>query len=299
MDPNLWFDISRIVLIVAGLFTAIGGYGVLHFGNINSQNQNEKIAESNRIAALANGEAAEANKVSAIANRDAENAKLKATNAEAKSIENENRSKTLEIELEKEKQKTIKAEQELNKLKKETENIKIETDRIRTLEIYLIATFQGEFVKPPGNSEFLNVNSIGAGLSLDIDEQAIVKFKPNSLIKSNQLGENAIQYQVRYQPIDLLKLNTLPIERLTEVHKVSIRVQQQLTKTTYLTDFVPTAKSRYDIVVIINGIETLNFNAIEKGLGDFLSQEKQQIEVKQIFEDSYIQYKAKTGRDDN
>lgn len=298
MDPIFWFDVSRIVLIIAGLSTALGGYGVLHFGKINSQNQNEKIAESNRIAAVANQDAAEANKVSAVANRDAAKAKLRASNAEAKSLENENKNKTLEISLQKEKQKTIKAQQELINLKKETQNIKLETDRIKSIRVVLIASYHGEFEELSDNSTYTNFNSIDAKLEMKINKNAIVTFLPQSNITSQKVNENLIQYRINYTPIDILNVNTLPIRKLTEIDNVLIRVQQQIKGTLPFKGFTQNENSRYDLIVIINGIEALNFYSIEKESGEFLNLEEQTIIVGDLFKNIYTNYKVRTGRDD-
>jgi len=296
MDPIFWFDVSRIILISAGLFTAVGGYGVLHFGRINSLNQNTEIAASTKVAAMANKDAAEANRIAAIANKDAETAKLQANKAQSKTIENENTSKSLSIQLEKEKQKTIQAKRELDELKKETQNIKIETDRIRTIEIYLLATFQGEFDKSLSNG--IHSPPYGAKLSLEINNSKVISFVPGSNMQSKKISENSIQFQIDFVPIDMLSVNRLPIEKLNEIESMQISVSQELLKTSTMEGFKQSELIRYEMMVVINGIETLILNTTEKKIGDFAASKNQIIGVNSIFKDAYTSYKNKTGRND-
>ena len=131
MDPIFWFDFSRITLIVASLIAAIGGVGVLHFGKINSTNQNVEIAKSKERASLANLNAAEAYE-------RAEAAKLESEKANTEAIRANTRTKEMEVDVQQAKKETALAvkktkemEVEVQTARNETQKAKKETEKLK------------------------------------------------------------------------------------------------------------------------------------------------------------------------
>lgn len=299
MDSELWFNISRIVLIVAGLFTAVGGSGVLYFGKINSHKQNEKIAESNKIAAEANKDAAIANKIAATANKEAEKAKEDALIAKAKTIDNENKNKALELALEREKQLTLKAKKELEELKKETRNLKIGTDRLQSIRIQFSCVFKGDLELNPKRDFYKFNDIVGAQLYLKSKGETVFAFIPDQFIRAEKIGDGFLHYQITYLPIDELNYYRQQIEVLNSIDELQLNLQKELITTKPLLKFKQLQKSTYSFTLYINEIIVLDASIVENYLGEFLMEERQQFKASHVFENTYSLYKEKIGRDDN
>lgn len=138
MDPNTWFNISRIFTLIGGVLTVLGGFGLYHFGKIKEINTNTAIVKSEENAALAQENAAKANqktatlelevsksrKETALANQKTESFRLDIKRANRDAEESKLKAQELQLEVEKTKLEAEEARLEREKLMNQQRFIK-------------------------------------------------------------------------------------------------------------------------------------------------------------------------------
>lgn len=224
MDPILWFDISRGTLIVASLIAALGGFGVLHFGKINSTNQNIEIANSN-------ARAAEANKIAADANERAESAKLESKEATKKTVELKLDVISANKALEKEKHKTETIRLEAEKAKIEREKLQQKTILL-TNKQRIITSFKIKLkVLLPTTSKEIGAKYASQGMMsssitpasfklINSDDNIIFNKDPDSYWQ--QINPNLIEMGTSYSPDGQTQIIGNDIEVLRKIESLNI-----------------------------------------------------------------------------
>lgn len=247
MDPNYWFNVSRILTLVGGLMTVVGGFGLWHYGQLKDSNTNEKITKSEETAAIANQNAASANEEAAKAVVKSKEIELELVEAR-KETANANK-KTGELEL-----KISKAKAEAEKAKLEREKLLEQQKYIKSISIEVILTIP---TKPKDEFGLGGKNNNPVGLQ--ISPLVISKLDKRSTLfmltdwNERQISKTEKKLTLNYsQPKNVNQIYGKTLEYFTELSLIDCITKGLIE--VYKSEIDLEKKTKIEINMTVNGI---------------------------------------------
>lgn len=271
-----FFNVSRLLALLSVA-------GIWYFGNILTKNTDLKISQNEKDNSALSLELEGQKSETASAKKKTEEVRLEVESAKEEVQKSKLETQKVALEVAKANAEAEKAKLERDHLRIKTINLQKETDRIKSIRIIANILIQDDNTYDKGGQAF-NMAIENAKLDLiNTNGQLIHHFKPNSTLNYGRSSDGRAQFINEYLSSNINLINTKPISILNSVGFIDLTIKPQIDALTTEDKINQTDKAQIQILVFINGVESLNFTNTEDNIGNLLKLDKYRMKVDDVF----------------
>ena len=121
------------------------------------------------------------------------------------------------------------------------------------------------------------------------------QFKPGPTLNYGRLNDGRTQFINEYYHSNINLINTKVIGTLNDVGYIDLIIKPQIDALTKEKQINQTAKAQIQVIVYLNGVESLNFINTEDEIGYLLGNDMYKMKVDDIFKDIEKNHKLAVG----